>query len=305
MGIELAQVYTDFNGLEALKAKARKDREDAVDEVSRQFESLFMQMMLKSMRKAGFGGGLLDSKQSEFYRDMFDQQLAVDLSKTQGIGLAEVISRQLGGAQGASSEGKDIAAYRQQELPRAVQAKAAEPVMPAAPVRHSEEPEGLDGTPSGFIQALWPAAEKAASELGLPPQALLAQAALETGWGKHVMSRADGSSSHNLFGIKADRRWSGDKVGVSTLEYRDGVAMRTRADFRAYNSWEDSFQDYVSFVKGNPRYRDAIRSTDDVPRYFEQLQKAGYATDPAYAQKINRIMDREFSAPGQQRTTGV
>jgi len=305
MGIELAQVYTDFNGLEALKAKAREDRDEAVDEVSRQFESLFMQMMLKSMRKAGFGGGLLDSQQSGFYRDMYDQQLSMDLSRNQGMGLADVISRQLGGSQAASTEGKDVAAYREQPVPRAIAAEPSQPITATAAAKQAGAISDMDGTPSGFIRALWPAAEKAASELGLPPQALIAQAALETGWGKHVMSRPDGSSSHNLFGIKADRRWDGDKVGVSTLEYRDGVAMRTRADFRAYNSWEDSFQDYVSFVKGNPRYRDAIRSTDDVPRYFEQLQKAGYATDPSYAHKITRILDREFQGRSIQQGTGV
>ncbi len=305
MSIELAQVYTDFNGLEALKAKAREDRDEAVDEVSRQFESLFMQMMLKSMRKAGFGGGMLDSQQSEFYRDMYDQQLAVDLSRDKGIGLAEVISRQLGGAQGNTAEAKDIAAYRRQAVPRARSAELAQAPAPTAAVKRTGVTADLDGSPSGFMQALWPAAEKAASQLGLPPQALIAQAALETGWGRHVIARPDGSSSHNLFGIKADRRWDGDKVGVSTLEYRDGVAMRTRADFRAYDSWEESFQDYVSFVQNNPRYRDAIRASDDVPRYFEQLQKAGYATDPAYAQKITRILDREFPGHGSQRRTGV
>jgi flagellar protein FlgJ len=136
-----------------------------------------------------------------------------------------------------------------------------------------------------------PAAEKAAAQLKLAPEALLAQAALETGWGKHVMRHADGSSSHNLFGIKAGGRWDGDKVRVATLEYRDGVAMRTREDFRAYDSWEESFQDYVRFVSGNPRYAEALQASSDAGTYFERLQAAGYATDPAYAEKINRILD--------------
>jgi len=303
MSIELAQVYTDFSGLEALKTQARDDRKSAVDEVSRQFESLFVQMMLKSMRQASFGGGLLESNNSEFYRDMYDQQLAVEMSRQRGIGLADVISRQLGGEGGNAAAGRNVEDYLAKPMLRIAPGESAQKSAHAVPPAAAAEASvarapgsGPDGTPEGFIEALWPAAEKAAAQLGLPPQALLAQAALETGWGKHVMSRPDGSSSHNLFGIKADGRWDGERVRVSTLEYQDGVALRTRADFRSYDSWEDSFQDYVRFVQDNPRYREAIRSTADVPRYFEQLQKAGYATDPAYASKINRILDGEYFA---------
>ena len=282
MSIELAQVYTDFSALGSLRARARADREGAVDEVARQFESLFTQMMLRSMRDASFGGGLLDSQQSRFYRDMYDQQLAIELSSQRGLGLAEVIKRQLQGMQPASGAGRTPTDYR-------VQAITPAPIDPATP---AEAPPVLDGTPEGFVHTLWPAAEKAARELGLPPEALLAQAALETGWGAHVMTRADGSSSHNLFGIKADERWSGERVTVTTLEYRDGVAVRTRADFRAYTDWEESFTDYVRFVRDNPRYRQALEVADDPQRYFEALQKAGYATDPAYAEKIQRILER-------------
>ncbi len=141
------------------------------------------------------------------------------------------------------------------------------------------------------MRVLAPAARKAARRLGLPPEALLAQAALETGWGAHVMRRPDGASSHNLFGIKADGRWSGERVSVTTLEYKDGVALKTRADFRAYDDWADSFEDYVRFVRDNPRYRRALQATDDAGRYFEELQRAGYATDPAYARKIRRILE--------------
>ncbi len=307
MSIELAQVYTDFSGLEALKTQARDDRRAAVDEVSRQFESLFVQMMLKSMRQAGFGGGMLDNSNSEFYRDMYDQQLAVEMSRQRGIGLADVISRQLGGEGASPAAGWDLEDYAAKPVRRIAPGEGTPMRADATPRMEATvaEPQGPgpDGTPEGFIEALWPAAEKAAEQLGLPPQALLAQAALETGWGKHVMSRPDGSSSHNLFGIKADGRWDGERVRVSTLEYQDGVALRTRADFRSYDSWEDSFQDYVRFVQDNPRYREAIRSTEDVPRYFEQLQKAGYATDPAYASKIKRILGGEHFAATSPRGT--
>ncbi|HHI76446.1 MAG TPA: flagellar assembly peptidoglycan hydrolase FlgJ [Gammaproteobacteria bacterium] len=293
MAIELAQVYTDFAGLGALRARAREDRKGALDEVARQFESLFTQMMLRSMRDASFGGGLLDSRNTEFYRDMYDQQLAVELSRQRGLGLAEVIKRQLGGMQGRTGPGRSVQDYRREALPAAVQAAAAaasERVPSAAPPAESAPP-ALDGTPETFVRVLAPAARAAARRLGLPPEALLAQAALETGWGAHVMRRPDGASSHNLFGIKADGRWSGERVSVTTLEYKDGVALKTRADFRAYNDWADSFEDYVRFVRDNPRYRKALQATDDAGRYFEELQRAGYATDPAYARKIRRILE--------------
>ncbi len=301
MAIELAQVYTDFSGLDALKAKARRDRKAALDEVSRQFEALFLQMMLKGMRKTGMGDGLLDSQNTRFYREMYDQQIAVEMSKHQGIGLAAVIRRQLSGQVPGAQHDRDVAAYRQQPVTRAEAVRG-----PGRPAPMASEDKALDGTPEGFVETLWPAAEKAARELGIPPRALLAQAALETGWGRHVMPRADGGSSHNLFGIKAGRDWRGDRVRVSTLEYRDGVAVRTRADFRAYDSWEESFRDYVDFVRRNPRYGEALRVADRPGRYFEKLQQAGYATDPAYAEKIKRILhDSPLGMRGADRREGA
>lgn len=306
MSMELAQVYTDFSGLAALKAKARKDKDAALDQVSHQFESLFMQMMLKSMRKASFGGGILDNKNTEFYRDMYDQQIAMDLSNKQGVGLAKVIRQQLGGLPAAASGNRDIASYRMQQVALAKpEEKSVATSGGMQLIGNGSMAPDPDGTPEGFIDALRPAAEKAAAHLNLPPEALLAQAALETGWGRHVMRRPDGSSSYNLFGIKADARWDGDRVSVSTLEYRDGVAMRTQADFRAYGSWEESFQDYVRFIEENPRYGDALRTDGDSQRYFEQLQKAGYATDPEYAKKISRLLnDGRLSTAVQPGVSG-
>ena len=145
--------------------------------------------------------------------------------------------------------------------------------------------------PQDFIRELWSAAEQAAQDIGVNPAALLAQAALETGWGKHVMRGDQGQSSHNLFGIKADRRWQGDSVRKTTLEYKEGIALKTRADFRSYDNYEQAFKDYVDFIKTNPRYQDALRVTEDPKAYFQALQKAGYATDPTYAEKITRIFE--------------
>lgn len=290
MNIDSAQVYTDFSGLAALRARAREDQDAALDEVSRQFESLFLQMMLKSMRDASLGGGLMDSKQSEFYRDMYDKQIAVDMAQKQGIGLADVLKRQLGG--GIAAQYSDLSPEEYLGMP--ITARPVKGTDAATDARRSDDAAaGFDGSPEAFVDALWPVAEQAAARINLPPEALLAQAALETGWGRHVMQHRTGDSSHNLFGIKADSRWQGDKVMVSTLEYRDGVALNTRANFRAYASFEQSFSDYVDFVQRNPRYQQALTQATDPKAYFSALQEAGYATDPAYAQKIQRILDSE------------
>lgn len=289
MQLDAASLVTDFAGLASLKARARQDRKDATDEVARQFEALFVQMMMKGMRQASFGGGLLDSQQSLFYRDLYDQQLSTHLAGAGGIGLADTIRRQLGGEAAPVLAGRGAAGYR--AAPTAAARGAVPQVVAADPVTEALDQPPLQGEPVAFLRALWPAAELAAAELGLDPEALLAQAALETGWGRHVMQRGDGASSHNLFGIKADGRWDGDRVRKTTLEYKDGVALKTRADFRAYDSYDAAFADYVRFVKDNPRYRDAVAATADPKAYFRELQQAGYATDPAYANKIAAILD--------------
>jgi flagellar protein FlgJ len=238
-------------------------------------------MVVKQMRQASLGDGLLDSKQSQSYRDMYDQQISSHMADTGGLGLAPVIKRQLGGEVTVPAQGRGQADYM------AAPTQRAPALNPALPSRD----RGFDG-PADFVQRLRPHAEQAAARLGMPAEALLAQAALETGWGKAVMERPEGGISHNLFGIKADRRWDGDQVKVSTLEYRDGVAMKTRAAFRAYDSYADSFADYARFITGNPRYREALESAGDPKAYFEALQQAGYATDPSYARKVLDILQR-------------
>jgi flagellar protein FlgJ len=293
------QVYTDFEGLAALRAKAQQDQDAALDEVARQFESLFLQMMLKSMRSASLGSGMLDSQQSLFYRDMFDQQIAVDMTRRDGIGLANVLKQQLG--DGIAPAYRDLAPedYVGMPIARAIMNQAADDAV--APALARPKGKALSGKPQDFIDTLWPLAEQAAAELGIAPEALLSQAALETGWGRHVIQDRSGGNSHNLFGIKADERWQGGAVPVGTLEYIDGVAVKTKANFRAYDSYAESFEDYVRFVRDNPRYREAIERTDDPSAYFSALQEAGYATDPAYARKILDILDSE----PMQRASGT
>jgi flagellar protein FlgJ len=318
MSLEAARVYTDFNGLAQLKTQARQDQSAAAGQVAKQFEALFVQMMVKSMRQASLGEGVLDSQQSLFYRDMYDQQLAIHLSERGGIGLAAAIERQITPALGKSpsadeadgpqdarqqSPGQAVSEYFDRAMPgvriqrRAQEAEPATPSHP--PVEDAATPAqagvAAGETPwpddrHGFVELLWPHAEKAAAELGLEPRALVAQAALETGWGERMIRRADGGNSYNLFGIKADGRWQGDTATVSTLEYEDGVAVRRRAAFRAYDSVAESIQDYVRFVRESPRYRRAIERAGDAAGYFRALQHGGYATDPDYARKIERVM---------------
>ncbi|MES9850720.1 MAG: flagellar assembly peptidoglycan hydrolase FlgJ [Candidatus Thiodiazotropha sp. L084R] len=282
-------LYHDFSGLADLKRQARDDQGATAEKVARQFESVFVQMMVKQMRQASFGGGVFDSQQTRFAQDMYDQQLAVHLSEKRGLGMLPMLRSQLGvESQTQQQELSGLESYWQNPATLARRHSSN-----AAPVKSSEpaqQPTQKIESPEDFVTRLWTSAEQAAEALGLPPEALLAQAALETGWGGHVMQAANGSNSHNLFGIKADQRWDGDQVRKETLEYQEDIAVRRRENFRSYSSFDESFQDYVAFLKQNPRYSEALSNTQDCESYFRSLQDAGYATDPEYANKILRVM---------------
>ncbi len=304
-------VYTDLQGLSRLKAATRGNSPEAERTVAKQFEALFIQMMLKSMREASMGDELFGSDQVNSYRDMFDQQLSLSLANGRGIGLASTMLQQL--RDHATSQGSDtnIAAKAEDlftvkrfggTVSPLSQPAVPEPrpsfvgpkhqdVGPLFPLSHdaTTNPVANLDTPESFIQALWPHAEKAAQNLGVQPEVLLAQAALETGWGQSVIGMA-GGSSHNLFNIKADPSWDGRRVSVPTLEYMDGIAVKRNDAFRAYDSYAASFDDYVAFLRENPRYGSALRQAADPQTFLQSLQKAGYATDPHYARKIASIL---------------
>ena len=262
-------VYTDFQGLDQLSAAIKKDGDTKQNlrEVADRFEALFTQMMLKSMRKADFGDSLFGGRQVNFYQNMYDNQLAMVLSEGRGLGLADMLVKQLSG--GMQGTGKP---------PDAAKADALSEVLPSKP------------NPKKFVRTLWPQAVNAAREVGVSPVVLLAQAAHETGWGQSIPLMPDGGSSFNLFGIKADAGWSGPSTTVPTLEYVDGVAKRRTAAFRAYGSYAQSFSDYVQFLKDNPRYAQALNSAADPSAFVDALQKAGYATDPGYASEIEAVL---------------
>jgi flagellar protein FlgJ len=306
--------YTDFSDLSALRREASSgDKEHALEKAAQQFEALFLQMMLKSMRDAGGGEGLLDNDQTRLYQDMFDKELSLSLSRAEnGIGLAKMMIQQIQAAMpGSQSESA------QPDSAQAVQAGFAVPARglhsfqldPAGPQAEASASTGDKAAKTGqalppfdspeqFVASMWPHAQRAADKLGVDPRAVLAQAALETGWGRAVIQHPDGSSSHNLFNIKADHRWDGERVSKMTLEYRDGVAAKEQAWFRSYDSWQESFEDYVRFLQQNGRYQQALESGPDIALFSERLQQAGYATDPAYASKIQRIAEGEYINAG-------
>jgi len=309
-----ADVYLDIQGLGQLKGMANRQSRQALREVARQFEAVFVKMMLKSMRDASFGDPLFDSETSEFYRDMYDHQLSLELTKSGSIGLADMLVRQLSRfvEPGKSGDGEAPAWPRTVPAPRAASSassrpagesanKAAEPavtqpsgVAPSKPLPEAE-PELSSYEPEHFIRTLWPLAERSARELGTSPSVLLAQAGLETGWGRYVLRDAEGRSSYNLFNIKADHRWRGETVSRTVVEYRDGIAVKEQARFRAYGSYAESFRDYVAFLQQSPRYLQALQQAADPRRFISELHRAGYATDPRYAEKIIDIMQREPS----------
>lgn len=286
----------DVQGLTRLRADLKSPTPETAKEVARQFESLFVAQMLKSMRAATPGDSLFGGGGEGQYRDLLDKQLSMTVAQGRGLGLAPVIERQLLANMGVRQEST-------QPLNTSLSGYERRPSTPARglatpPARIDAAPASALGakgaaftSPAEFVKSVWKAAERTAEKLGVPVKALVAQAALETGWGKHVIRGGDGRSSHNLFGIKSHRDWSGESVKVPTLEYRDGVAAKELASFRAYGSLEECFEDYARFLQSNPRYQQALEAGADPEEFVQGLQKAGYATDPNYAEKIRRIMD--------------
>ncbi len=292
-------LYTDFRQLADLRLKARQDRQAALKQTAEQFEALFVQMVLKQMRQATPGDPLLGSDRSRFYRDMYDRQLALHLANRGGLGIAEMIVRQLSRPQPAPVTGQELPDYRSHPVPASRPEMETNPEANTARTDAGSPPPPTPATrfdsPEQFLRTLLPEARRAATKIGVDPRVLLAQAALETGWGKKIIHHPDGRSSYNLFNIKAGRSWRGDRVQVDTLEYRDGVAVKKRAQFRAYRDYRESFEDYLALLR-SPRYAEALRQAGDPERYLRALQQAGYATDPHYADKILAIYRRRNPA---------
>jgi flagellar protein FlgJ len=342
----------DLNGLNAIRQQSRESDGDAkkaaLTEAAQQFEAIFMKMLLSSMRKAQDvleSDSPFNSQSTKFYRDMHDQQMAVELSSNGSLGLTDLIVRQLGGDSdnfkpntilrndgnlpnnnSANSNGinnnENIKANQQHntlvekmlghnqpilpdiDVPFAGQYQspvtATNPLpIPSAPFT-LKTPDNLQtgvnnssprieqrfDAPKDFVTALIEPAQKVQQTLGVPFQVVIAQAALETGWGQKIIKDQQGTSSHNLFNIKADSRWAGNKITKDTLEFEQGAMVKKAEPFRMYQSLNDSVDDYIKFLSQNDRYQGALQKVNDVEQFLHSLQKAGYATDPQYAEKI-------------------
>ncbi|MBB1383110.1 flagellar assembly peptidoglycan hydrolase FlgJ [Shewanella sp. SR41-2] len=360
--------FLDLGGLDSLRVQAQKDEKGALKEAAKQFEGIFIQMLMKSMRDANAAfksDNPMNSETTAFFEQMRDQQMSVDLSNKGMLGLAEMMVQQLdpddspitpasvlrgntdykvnpsmfvAPATELDKDTLDIIAPKDQiAASHSVIANSdtahsvidsAESMRPmSAQLTNVLDGEQLNSvlrgeqlasqavqvgkvlpqtdvavpkakgiavsqftSPEHFISVLYPHAEKAAKSLGTSAEVLIAQSALETGWGQKVVRRNDGTMSHNLFNIKADKRWQGDKTSVNTLEFEKGIAVQQKADFRMYDNLEQSFNDFVSFISQGDRYQDARKVAAEPTQFIKALQKAGYATDPQYANKVINVM---------------
>ena len=330
---EQARNFLELKGLNAIRQQSKASDGDskkaALQEAAQQFEAIFMQMLLKSMRKAQDvleSDSPFNSQSTKFYRDMSDQQMAVELSSNGSLGLTDLIVRQLGGnddnftprtllrndgtleqikraskSAGATAKLNSINENeRNLDDPFNLVSTLNTPDdtrIPFVPARQPSNEIGKHGQsvnfstpeftqPKDFVSALTEPAKAVQDKIGVPFQVVIAQAALETGWGQKIIKDQQGSSSNNLFNIKADSRWDGEQIQKDTLEFENGAMVQKSAPFRAYQSLSESFDDYVNFLSDNDRYQDALQNSNNVEHFLHDLQKAGYATDPQYADKI-------------------
>jgi flagellar protein FlgJ len=299
-----ASTYGDFAGLEALKKAVHGDDPAAIRQVAKQFESLFARMMIKSMRDAVGRDPIFGSDQEQTYQEMYDDQLSIEVTRGHGLGLADMLVRQLQhkgiAAAGNGEPGHGAASAKGFPLAGrgtgAARVGALQPASRGAVAHGLNPPSASSEDRKSFIRDVWPQARQAAQQLGVAPQNLVAQAALETDWGRKVPRDAAGRSSNNLFGIKATDDWEGSSVSDDTREFQGGAAHAATAQFRAYGNPAQSFQDYVALLKGSPRYAAALNTGHNVQAFASALQRGGYATDPDYARKVSAVASDVASA---------
>ncbi|MEZ8195227.1 MULTISPECIES: flagellar assembly peptidoglycan hydrolase FlgJ [Vibrio] len=304
----------DISSLDRLRQQAvngeEGDEKAALTAAAKQFESIFTSMLFKSMRDANssFKSDMMNSQNEDFYRQMLDDQMSTELSSSGSLGLADMIVAQL--SQGQSSEvDKTEVRMRNEAFDTSLRLPVNEEKarLIADRVLKKQQTSPAEPTsfesPQSFVQSMRPYAEKAAKTLGVEPSLLLAQAALETGWGQKVVQNSV-DNSNNLFNIKADRSWKGDKIATQTLEFHDNTPVKESASFRSYSSYQESFNDYVRFLNDNPRYKTALQvgngdelsslngqgeNGDNSEVFIRGIHQAGYATDPQYADKVLRV----------------
>ena len=306
------QNFFDLGNLNSLRQEALTSggastdaSKAALKKAAAQFEAIFTQMLLKGMRKANEAfedkESPFNSSSVKFFEEMHDQQLSSELSSNGSLGLADLIVQQLSPdaknytPSSVLRTSNDFLSDQRAgtELPHQQHKKE---IIALTDNKVTEEAKSNDNkanfdTTEEFVSSVWEHAKTAAKKIGLNPAVMVAQAALETGWGKHIINKSDGGSSNNLFNIKSDKSWEGDKASKVTLEFEQGTPVKKQASFRAYDSIKDSVNDFVDFLTQNPRYKEALQNTAKPNDFLDSLQKAGYATDPNYADKIKQVLN--------------
>ncbi len=311
----------DTNGLGELKRGAKAGSPEALKGAATQFESMFINMMMKSMREATPQDGPMDSQETRTFTTMLDQQMSQKLAQ-RGIGLADVLVRQLGaqekgkaalaqmttqmdaqalaigGEKGSAGAAGGLGSQDAAHMLRAGDAMSTDRAATSTGITGSARGTNNENKPAhvrAFQEKLGDAAEEAEQATGVPAKFMLGQAALETGWGKRMIRNADGTSSNNLFGIKAGPEWKGKVATAVTTEYVNGHPHRKVERFRAYDSHADAFKDYARMIGNNPRYEKVLQHGGDASTFAHGLQRAGYATDPQYAAKLSRIIKHSLA----------
>lgn len=332
-------IYNDRHSLDAIRKQGQVDQRSAIKAAAKEFESFFMNMMLKSMRQASEVIGddsMFSSSQEKMFVGMLDEQMSVELSQSGNLGIAELMTRDLLGESkihkaetffkntnpligsvnkkasqveqdlgNKSFDNVDMRHVAPQSTimnkPNDKEKQTVDGVFPTTKVKTinqningASEKKSLFEDATDFIKSLMPAAIKVAGDIGMDPKLLVAQAALETGWGKYIMHDKSGTPSFNLFGIKGGASWSGNSVKIDSLEVENGTFVKRKDDFRMYGSFEKSFEDYVEFLTSKPRYQGALEFVEDSKKFMQELQESGYATDPNYAKKILRIFENDI-----------
>jgi len=295
-----AQIYTDIQGLKELQYTKNKDA--AKKEIAQQFEAMFMQIVLRSMRDAtkAVSSGLFGNSQMEIYQDMFDKQISLMMSNAK-LGFAKLIEDNMD--QLSHPQTKPSSTLEAHKIPADIaSAPSIQRENKFVPIDNRLKYENKSATHAlidadrssftsaeEFVKKLWSTAKKAASVIGTMPEILLAQAALETNWGKNILPQNQAQSSYNLFNIKAGSDWNKKTVMLDTIEQKNGILVKEKSKFRSYESYKESFMDYVNLLKGHTRYSTALNKASDPRQFIEAVHEAGYATDPGYADKVLKI----------------
>lgn len=288
----------DAQALNGLKRDAAADPQGNLKQVAQQVEGMFVQMMLKSMRAALPQFFFNDTATTEIYTSMYDQQIAQQMSQ-KGLGLADMMVKQMSNANAVPSETAGTAPMAlDNEVLQTLPNQALEQMIRRAVPKAPPVAAPLSLNNGNFVARLSMPARAASEQSGIPHQLIVAQAALESGWGQREILTADGTPSYNLFGIKAGGNWKGPVTEITTTEFEQGVAKKVKAKFRVYDSYFSAIADYVKLLTNNPRYA-SVAEASTPEQAAHELQRAGYATDPQYASKLVSVIQQMKHAGAQ------